>query len=235
MPTAPPRQAAPPRPLDRAFFARPTLEVARDLLGALLVYESLDDGRLAGRVVETEAYTADDPAMHGWKATFGPDGRVQPEGRARDLFGVPGTAYVYNLYYTNWLLNVVTEPEGVAGAVLVRALEPVEGEEAMTRNRPASVRRRRDLANGPGKLTQALGIAEGPDATRSRFHGADLTAPPLYVAEGGAVEDGRVARSSRIGISRGVALDHRFFVADSPFVSPGEPSDVRLARKTKRG
>lgn len=226
--------AAPPRPLDRADFARPTLEVARDLLGALLVYESPDDGRLVGRIVETEAYLADDPAMHGWKATFGPDGRVQPEGRARDLFAAPGTAYVYNIYYTNWLLNVVTEPEGQPGAVLVRALEPVEGEEAMTRNRPASVRKRRDLTNGPGKLTQALGIAEGPDATRSRFHGADLTAPPLYFAEGGAVEDARVAVSSRIGISRGADLDYRFFIADNPFVSPGEPSDVRLARKTKR-
>ena len=228
-----------PAPLPRSFFARPALEVARDLLGALLVYDSPDDGRLAGRVVETEAYTDDDPAMHGWKATFGPDGRVRPEGRARDLFGVPGTAYVYNVYYTNWLLNVVAEPEGVAGAVLVRALEPVEGEEAMAANRPASVRRRRDLTNGPGKLTQALGIAEGPDATASRFHGADLTAPPLYFAsggaEGGAVADAEVARSSRIGISRGADLDYRFFVAGNPFVSPGEPSDVRLARKTGRG
>ena len=234
-----PETPAPPplRPLDRDFFARPTLEVARDLLGALLVHDAPDDGHLAGRVVETEAYLADDPAMHGWKATFGPDGRVRPEGRARGLFAAPGTAYVYNLYYTNWLLNVVTEPEGEAGAVLVRALEPVEGEEAMTRNRPASVRRRRDLANGPGKLTQALGIAEGPDAKRSRFHGTDLTAPPLYFTRdgGGAVADGRVARSSRIGISRGADLDYRFFVADSPFVSPGEPSDLRLARKTKRG
>ena len=225
----------PLRPLPRAFFARPTREVARDLLGALLVYETPEDGRLAGRVVETEAYTADDPAMHGWKATFGPDGLVRPEGRARDLFGAPGTAYVYNVYYTNWLLNVVTEPEGTAGAVLVRALEPVEGEEAMTQNRPASVRKRRDLTNGPGKLTQALGIAEGPNATASRFHGADLTAPPLSFAEGERVEDGAVARSSRIGISRGADRDDRFFIAGHPFVSPGEPSDVRLARKTKRG
>ena len=228
-----------PTPLPRDFFARPTLEVARDLLGALLVYDSPDGGRLAGRVVETEAYLADDPAMHGWKATFGPNGRIQPEGWAADLFGVPGTAYVYNVYYTNWLLNVVTEPEGEPGAVLVRALEPVEGEEAMAANRPASVRRRRDLTNGPGKLTQALGIAEGPEATASRFHGADLTAPPLYFArggaEGGAVADTDVARSSRIGISRGAALDYRFFLEGHPFVSPGEPSDVRLARKTKRG
>ncbi len=223
-----------PRPLPRSFFDRPTLEVARDLLGALLVYESPDDGRLVGRIVETEGYCADDPAMHGWKATFGDDGRVQPLGRAADLFAAPGTAYVYKIYYTHWLLNVVTEPEGEAGAVLIRAIEPVEGEAAMTENRPASIRRRRDLTNGPAKLTQALGIAEAPEATVSRFHGADLTAPPLYFAEGEAVDDARVGITSRIGISRGIDLDYRFVVADSPFVSPGEPSVVRLARKTHR-
>lgn len=221
-------------PLPPAFFARPTLEVARDLLGALLVYDSPDDGRLAGRIVETEGYRADDPAMHGWKATFGEDGRVQPAGRAADLFAAPGTAYVYKIYYTHWLLNVVTEPEGEAGAVLIRAVEPVEGEEAMTANRPASVRRRRDLTNGPAKLTQAFGINEMPEAAASRFHGADLTTPPLFFAEGGAVPDRRVEATSRIGISRGIDLDYRFVVADSPFVSPGEPSAIRRARKTGR-
>lgn len=222
-------------PLPPSFFARPTLQVARDLLGALLVYDSPDDGRLAGRIVETEGYRADDPAMHGWKATFGDDGRVRPVGRAADLFAAPGTAYVYKVYYTHWLLNVVTEPEGEAGAVLIRAVEPVEGEAAMTANRPASVRRRRDLTNGPGKLTQAFGINEGPEATASRFHGADLTAPPLFFAEGDVVPDARVEVTSRIGISRGIDLDYRFVVADSPFVSPGEPSAVRRARKTGGG
>lgn len=220
-------------PLGANFFARPTLEVARDLLGRHLVYASPDDGLLVGRVVEAEAYTDDDPAMHGWKATFGDDGRVRRAGRAADLFAAPGTAYVYKVYYTHWLLNVVTEPEGTAGAVLIRALEPVEGEAAMTANRPASVRRRRDLTNGPGKLTQALGIAEAPDAVRSRFHGTDLTSPPLFFAAGEPVPDSRVATSSRIGISRGIDRPNRFFVADSLFVSPGEPSDLRLARKTK--
>ena len=222
------------KPLGADAFARPTLRVARGLLGALLVYDDPEAGRLAGRIVETEAYLADDPAMHGWKATFGPDGRVEPVGRAADLFASPGTAYVYKIYYTHWLLNVVTEPEGVAGAVLIRAVEPVEGEEVMTENRPASVRRRRDLTNGPGKLTQAFGIGEAPDATRSRFHGADLTTPPLFFATGEPVPEAAVATSSRIGVSRGADLPYRFFVADSPFVSPGEPSDVRLARKAGR-
>jgi len=207
--------------------------VARDLLGRHLVYESPDDGRLVGRIVETEAYREDDPAMHGWKAVFGDDGRVLPQGRAADLFAEPGTAYVYKIYYAHWLLNVVTDPEGVAGAVLIRAAEPVEGEDAMAENRPKA-RRRRDLTSGPGKLTQAFGIGEAPGALRSRFHGADLTAPPLYFAEGSPVDDPQVETTSRIGVSRGADLHYRFVVAGNPFVSPGEPSDRRLARKTRR-
>ena len=221
-----------PDAYDRDFYARPTLQVARDLLGAVLVYASPDDGRLAGRIVETEAYLADDPAMHGWKATFGPDGRVLPRGRAKGLFAAPGTAYVYKIYYTHWLLNVVTEPEGEAGAVLIRAIEPVEGEAAMAANRPASVRRRRDLTNGPGKLTQALGINEAPGAAASRFHGADLTRPPLFIEPGAPVPESAVETTSRIGLSRGIDRPYRFVEAGHPFVSPGVPSDVKRARTT---
>ena len=219
-------------PLPPSFYDRPTLAVARDLIGALLVYDSPDDGRLVGRVVETEGYRADDPAMHGWRATFGGDGFVRPIGRAADLFAAPGTAYVYRIHHTNWLLNVVTEPEGVAGGVLIRGVEPLEGEAAMTANRPASVRRRRDLTNGPGKLTQAFGINEAPGVPRSRFHGTDLTVPPLFFAAGEPVPDDRVAAGSRIGISRGIDLPYRFVEVGNPFVSPGVPSDVRVARKT---
>jgi len=211
------------KPLDRAYFARPTLQVARDLIGVLLVRER-GGGRLIGRIVETEAYTGDDPAMHGWKATFGDDGVVRPEGRAADLFVAPATAYVYRIYYTNWLLNVVTEPEGTAGAVLIRALQPVEGIERMRAHRPDSIRRERDLTNGPGKLTQALGI---DDAT---FHGTDLTGPPLYFAEDDMPKP-EIAASSRIGLTRGVERPWRFFVPENPFVSPGVPSDVKQARK----
>jgi len=213
------------RPLDDAYFARPTLDVARDLVGKLLV-RKLDGERLVGRIVETEGYTGNDPAMHGWKATFGDDGFIRPEGRAADLFVAPGTAYVYRIYYTNWLLNVVTEPEGTPGAVLVRALEPVEGIEQMRAHRPPSIRRERDLTNGPGKLTQALAIAD------ARFHGTDLTAPPLYFADDGT-EPPEIATSSRIGITRGVDRMWRFFVPDHPFVSPGVPSDIKQARNKR--
>lgn len=219
-------------PLDRAFFARHPLAVAPDLLGAVLVHDT-PGGRLAGRIVETEAYADDDPAMHGWKATFGEDGRVMPAGRAAALFGPPGSAYVYKVYYRAWLLNVVCLPEGVAGAVLIRAVEPVAGVEAMRERRPAA-RRERDLTNGPGKLTEALAIAEPEGAVRSRYHGHDLTQPPLWLARGESVPPDRVAMSSRIGLSRGADLDYRFFVAGHPYVSPGEPSDRRIARKTHR-
>jgi DNA-3-methyladenine glycosylase len=210
-------------PLPPDYFARPTLEVARDLLGCLLVHDA-PEGRIAGRIVETEAYTQDDPALHGWKATFGEEGFVVPEGRAADLFAPPGTAYVYLIYYTNWLLNVVTEPEGTAGAVLIRALEPVEGVEVMRGNRPAA-RRDRDLTNGPGKLTQALGVAG------AAFHRTDLTRPPLYFAEPPEREPFEVEASSRIGLTRGVERPWRFFVAGHPYVSPGVPSDQALVRR----
>jgi DNA-3-methyladenine glycosylase len=213
-------------PLPADYYARPTLEVARDMLNALLVYDG-PEGRVAGRVVETEAYLADDPAFHGWKAKFDPTGRVLPGGKVADLFGPPGRAYVYLIYYTNWLLNAVTEPEGEPGAVLVRALEPVEGEAVMTENRPKA-RRRVNLTNGPGKLTQALGIASGD------FHGTDLTRPPLYFAEDGTPAPEVPVVTSRIGISRGADLPYRFCVPGNPFVSPGVPSDERLAKRQEK-
>ena len=226
---------APPdlAPLSAAFFDRPTVDVARDLLGRLLVYDHPDDGRLVGRIVETEAYTANDPALHGWKATFGTDGIVRPEGRAAGLFAAPGTAYVYLVYYTSWLLNVITEGEGVPGAVLIRALEPVAGADAMRARRPAA-RRERDLTNGPGKWTEAFGIAEGPGVARSRFHGTDLTRGPLFFAADPAAAPFETAVSTRIGLSKGVDRPHRFYVARHPHVSPGVPSDLRVARKTRK-
>ena len=220
-------------PLPPAFFDRPTLDVARDLLGRLLVYDHPTDGRLVGRIVETEGYTANDPALHGWKATFGDDGYVRAEGRAAGLFAAPGTAYVYLVYYTSWLLNVVTEPEGVPGGVLIRAVEPLLGADAMRERRPAA-RRERDLTNGPGKWTEAFGIAEESGIARSRFHGTDLTRPPLFFADDPEPVPFDVAVSTRIGLSKGVDRPYRFYMARHPHVSPGVPSDVRVARKTGR-
>ena len=112
-------------PLPPPFFARPTLEVARELIGTLLVRE-----RLVGRIVEAEAYTQDDPAFRSWGVVDAATGLVKPEGRAYALFGPPGRAYVYRCY-NHWLLNVVTEPEGRAGCVLLRAAEPLAGRDVM--------------------------------------------------------------------------------------------------------
>ena len=214
-----------PSPLSADHFARSALEVAPDLLGKLLVYDA-PEGRLAGRIVETEAYTDTDPAMHGWRAVFGDDGRVMPQGRAADLFAAPGTAYVYRIYRVHWLLNVVCQPEGVAAAVLVRAVEPTEGAERMAERRSAA-RRARDLTNGPGKLTQAFGIADGA------FHGTDLTAPPLYFVDDGAPAP-PVETSSRIGLTRGVDRPWRYFVPGNAFVSPGVPSDQKARDRERR-
>lgn len=206
-------------PLSTDFFARPTVTVAQELLGRRLVREPPDSRRdpLVGRIVETEAYTEDDPACHASHITRDPEtGELSGQGRGRDLFVAPGTAYVYLIYGVHLLLNVVTEPEGTAGAVLIRAVEPERGVDVMDAQR--GVQRRRDLTNGPGKLTEAFDVGK-------EFHQADLTTPPLYLAEGPGVDDEAVDQSSRIGISKGVERQWRWFVADSRFVSNGTPSD----------
>ena len=212
-------------PLDHAFFERPTLEVAPDCIGRLLVHEQAAGPRLVGRIVETEAYTYDDPAFRGWDAVDPATGLVRPTRRTADLFGPPGTAYVYRVY-GYWLLNVVTEPEGRPGCVLLRAVEPLAGLDDMARRREAATRER-DLANGPGKLTQAF-------ALDGEAHGGALTQPPLYLADDGtAPDEWTIATSSRIGLRFGIDLPYRFFVAGHRYVSPGTPSDVK-ARQRKR-
>lgn len=208
------------------FFDRPTLDVARDLVGCLLVREDGTGRRLVGEVVETEAYTHDDPAFHAWGIVDGPTGLVKPSGRGYDLFGRPGFAYVYLVYGMYWMLNVLTEREGVAGCVLIRALEPVEGESVMWERRPAA-RTQVDLTNGPGKLTQAMDIDD-------RFHRGTLLDPPLYFAQSENPRQHRIETSSRIGITRAVDRQWRFFSEGSRFVSPGVPSDVAASRRRSR-
>jgi DNA-3-methyladenine glycosylase len=212
------------KPLPVSFFDRPTLDVTPDLLGKLLVHEHPDGTRLVGRIVEVEAYTQDDPAFHGWGIVDLSTGLIKPDGRGYDLFAKPGRAYVYLCYGTYWLLNVVTEREGVGGAVLIRAVEPIEGIDAMYGRREAA-RREQDLASGPGKLAMAFDID-------GSHHRTDLTQPPLYFAEGGDT-DFEIATSSRIGITRAVDHQWRFFIKGNRHVSPGVPSDIRLARRSQ--
>lgn len=159
-------------PLPASFFERPTLEVARDLLGRWLVHEHPSGERLVGRIVETEAYRQDDPAFHGWRLVDSTTGLVRPQGRAYDLFAPPGTAYVYLNYGMYWLLNVVTEPEGVGGAVLIRAVEPIAGFDLLQARRPKA-RRPHELTGGPGRLTVAFDID-------GRYHRRLLTTSPLF-------------------------------------------------------
>ena len=195
--------------LPRDFYARPTLEVARDLLGKVLSHRT-PAGLTSGRIVEVEAYIGeDDPACH---AAPGPTRRNAP------LYGPPGVAYVYLNYGLHCLVNAVTEPQGSPAAVLIRALEPVDGLVLMRRRRSRAKWRRgkdapvdHELCRGPGNLTAALGITL---AQNNRL----LTRPPLQIEDcGGGV--GRVAWSPRIGISVGTEHKWRCVIADHPAVS----------------
>jgi DNA-3-methyladenine glycosylase len=194
--------------LPREFYARPTLEVARALIGKALVHDTAA-GAAAGVIVEVEAYIGEsDPACH---AAPGPTARNAP------LYGPPGIAYVYLNYGIHYLVNAVTEPAGSPAAVLIRALEPLEGEPLMRRRRArGSGRRAADFATaalcrGPGNLTRALGIA-------LRQNGRDLTAGALRVEDRG-VPPRRIAWSRRIGINVGVEREWRCYDADSDAVS----------------
>lgn len=189
---------APLRRLPRAFFARPTLAVARDLLGCYLVHET-PRGRLRGRVVEVEAYRGPrDPASHAYRRTP----------RSEVMWGPPGTAYVYFSYGNHACMNVVTEPEGTAGAVLLRAIEPAEGIEEMARRRGA--REPRLIGGGPGRLTEAMGIT-------LRHNGTDLVRGALYLARG--PKPRRIIATPRIGISAAADLLWRFVDAESSCLS----------------
>jgi DNA-3-methyladenine glycosylase len=183
------------------FYARPVLEVARDLVGSTVSHAGA-----TGVIVETEAYHDVEPACHAFAG-------LTP--RTRVLFGPPGRAYVYRSYGIHALLNAVCEPEGVGAAVLIRALEPLEGIELMRARRGQE--RVEELCSGPGKLTQALGI-------EMEHNGGDLRAGPVRFgprpAEWGAPA---VVAGRRIGITKAVELPWRFCVAGNPCVSRPRP------------
>jgi DNA-3-methyladenine glycosylase len=190
------------RILSRGFYDRDTEIVARDLLGAILECDT-NNGRASGIIVETEAYVGEhDAACH---AAAGRTKRTEP------LYGAPGNAYVYFIYGMHWCINAVTRGEGLPSAVLIRALEPLEGLPLMRRRRPRA-RNDRDLTNGPGKLCAALGI-------NSRMNGLPLQRRPVVIRAGESVEDRNVAITPRIGITRAADWPLRYFVRDNPFVS----------------
>jgi DNA-3-methyladenine glycosylase len=186
------------RVLPRSFYGRPTVEVARDLLGKVLVH-----GPTAGRIVETEAYLGlDDLAAHASRGLTA---------RTRVLFGPPGHAYVYFIYGKYECLNLVAEPDGKPGCVLIRAIEPLSGLELMRARRPAA-RRIEDLASGPARLALAL------DITR-RHYGADVTRGPLTVRKLDLEPPIEVLATPRIGITHCADWPLRFLASGSRFVS----------------
>ncbi len=188
--------------LPRSFYARSVFEVARDLVGLRLVHDT-PRGRLSGRIVEVEVYAgARDPASHAYRGLTL---------RNAVMFGPPGHAYVYFTYGMHHCINVVTGREGSASAVLIRALEPVEGEEEMRTRRGVVPRER--LARGPGCVTSALALTLSAN-------GADLTRPPLWVSREAPVRGPhRLVRGPRIGIRKAVEKPWRLFLLGHPCVS----------------
>ena len=200
----PVRNAQTVRLLPHSFYGRPTLKVAEDLLGKVLVHRTRD-GVASGVIVETEAYIGeDDPACH---ASFGRTARSEP------LFGPPGFAYVYLNYGIHHLMNAVTEADGYPGAVLIRALQPCEGIELMQRRRapdgPAIDEHA--LCRGPGNLTKALGIT----TTDNR---RDLATGKLTIEDRG-ISVGRIATGPRIGIRVAIERPWRYWVEGHRSVS----------------
>jgi DNA-3-methyladenine glycosylase len=198
--------------LPREFYARPTLDVARDLIGAVLVHETAA-GRAAGVIVETEAYIGEsDPACH---AAPGPTTRNAP------LYGPPGIAYVYLNYGIHYLVNAVTEADGSPAAVLIRALEPLEGVDLMRRRRARGTGRSAgaftdaELCRGPGNLSRALGIT-------IRQNLRDLTVSALRIEDRGTPRR-EIAWTPRIGITVGVEPEWRCVAAGSRSLSGGKP------------
>lgn len=184
--------------LRRAFYERPTVDVARGLLGKVLVH-----GPTAGIIVETEAYLGgDDLASHSARGITD---------RTKVIFGAPGHAYVYFIYGMYECLNIVAEPAGKPGCVLIRALEPVSGIEIMQRRRPAA-RHLTDLAGGPGKLTLAMGI------TRAQY-GVDMTRGALVVREAPEPRRIEIEVTPRIGIRQCADWPLRFAIRGNRFVS----------------
>jgi len=186
------------RPIPRDFYERDTATVARELLGKVLVHRA-SEGLTSGKIVEVEAYY----------------GKGDTASRKRTrlneiMWGRGGLSFVY-MVHARWLFNVTTEREGIPGAVLIRGLEPVTGVKLMHRRRPVS--NERGLTSGPGRLTQATGITR-------EHHGLDLTnARSELVAVEGKVERFEVASSHRIGVSRDLERELRFYIRGNPFVS----------------
>lgn len=190
------------KPIKREFYNRHTVSVAKELLGHFLV-RKIGNDLIVGKIVEVEAYRGeDDPGSHAYRG-------VTP--RTKIMFGEPGHAYVYLIYGIYYCLNVTTEPEGQAGAVLIRAVEPIRGIEIIKKNR--KVNNLKNLTNGPARVTMGFNIDK-------RFNGIDMTKyGPLFIAENQRKGDFEIAERPRIGIKVGLDKLWRFYIKGNPFVS----------------
>jgi DNA-3-methyladenine glycosylase len=193
-------------PVPAAFYVRDPREVAVDLLNKLLIHEDPVHGPIGGRIVEVEAYLGAglDPGSHAFRG---------PGKRNATMFGAPGRLYVYFTYGMHWCSNVVCNPSGGGGAVLMRALAPLVGLDVMWTRRPKA-RRERDLCSGPARLCQALGLTGDLD-------GADLSSGPVRLLDDGTPPRSEPGNSVRIGLSPGKGDDSpwRWFVPGDPNVS----------------
>ncbi len=196
-------------PLPRDFYLQDTRTVAQKILGQLIVRHLPSGETLSGVIVETEAYLMDDPACHAYRGQT-------PRNSA--MFGPPGHAYVYFTYGLHMMLNLVCAPEGIAEAVLIRAIEPVEGVETMRRNRGGQEALKdmetRQLTNGPGKMAQALAL------TRISHNGLDVTDPAseLQVLPND-YPPFEMVTATRIGITQGTESLWRYYIRGNPYVS----------------
>jgi DNA-3-methyladenine glycosylase len=190
-----------PRPLRRSFFARDVQTVARDLIGATMLFKGA-----GGRIVEVEAYHHTEPAAHSYNG---------PTPRNAVMFGPPGFAYVYRSYGIHWCVNFVCEAEGSASAVLIRAIEPTEGIAAMRRRR--GLQDVRLLCSGPGRLCAALGITNA-------HNGLALDTPPFVLSP--RQDEVTIAVGPRIGLTKAVDLPWRYGLAGSRFLSKPFPAQA---------
>lgn len=196
------------KPLPAAFYSRSTVELARDLLGAVLIHDA-PEGLAAGRIVETEAYLRDDPACHASRG---------PTPRNRAMFGPPGRSYTYLIYGMYHCFNVVSAPRGIGEAVLIRALEPLAGLPLMETRRGTD--KPRALCSGPGKLVIAMGMAGLPNESDLRKGPVRILPPESFPwsAAGGA-DPRNIKVTTRIGITQAAHLPLRFYLEGNPYIS----------------
>lgn len=207
------REDDPLSPLAASFYARPSPVVARDLLGRLLV-EERGPGRVVGRIVESEAYEEGDPASHSFRG---------PTPRNSVMFGAPGRMYVYFTYGMHHCMNVVTGSDGEGSAVLLRAVEPLEGIDVMCGRRGVAARPL--LCSGPGRLCQAYGVGRADN-------GHDLldSASGLFIAAGDPLSREHAAAGPRVGVREAAERPWRFFEEGSVYVSRRSPGRRRPGR-----